>query len=143
MSTEDFYENIRQSTRLNHFANLVNLAAIDGTIKPTEEKLLKRFSKKFDVSKEDYAKILESPGSFPVYAINSKTQRLEYLFDLLRVVYIDQEMDAAEEALILKYAVGLGYSDEHAHTVIEKSKKLFENNFTFDLYQHFIESDDY
>lgn len=43
MSKEDFYENIRNSTKLNHFANLVNLAAIDGDIKPIEEKLLKRF----------------------------------------------------------------------------------------------------
>ncbi|MBZ9652499.1 tellurite resistance TerB family protein [Psychroflexus montanilacus] len=143
MSAEDFYENIRASTKLNHFANLVNLAAIDGDIKPIEEKLLKRFSKKFDVSKQDYERILENPASFPVYAINSKTQRLEFLFDLLRIIYVDNEMDETEEFLILKYAVGLGFSEDHALEIIEKSKKLFENNFSFDLYHHFIESEDF
>lgn len=141
MSREDFYENIRNSTRLNHFANLVNLAAIDGAIKPIEEKLLKRFSRKFDVSDENYHKILENPASFPVHAINSKTQRLEFLFDLLRIVYVDNEMDDAEEFLIRKYAVGLGFSENQAHAVINKSKILFENHFSFDLYLHFIESD--
>lgn len=141
MSREDFYENIRNSTRLNHFANLVNLAAIDGSIKPMEEKLLKRYSKKFDVSDENYDRILENPASFPVHAINSKTQRLEFLFDLLRIVYVDKEMDEAEEFLITKYAVGLGYSKDQAIIIVDKSKKLFENNFSFDLYQQFIESD--
>ena len=143
MSKEDFYENIRNSTKLNHFANLVNLAAIDGDIKPIEEKLLKRFSKKFDVSKEDYERILENPASFPVHAINSKHQRLEFLFDLLRIIYVDNVMDEAEEFLISKYAVGLGYSDEQAEAILEKSKKLFSTNFSFDLYLHYIESQDY
>jgi uncharacterized tellurite resistance protein B-like protein len=142
MSKEDFYENIRNSTKLNHFANLVNLAAIDGDIKPIEEKLLKRFSKKFDVSEEDYEKILDNSASFPVYAINSKTQRLEYLFDLLRIIYVDREMDEAEEFLIIKYAVGLGYSEDQSRSIVNKSKKLFEGNFSFDFYKYFIESED-
>ena len=143
MSKEDFYENIRSSTKLNHFANLVNLAAIDGQIKPIEETLLKRYSKKFDVSEEDYIKILEDPASFPVHAINSKVQRLEYLFDLLRVIYVDNYMDETEKFLISKYAVGLGYSEEQAEAIINKSKKLFENKFSFELYHEFIESEAY
>jgi uncharacterized tellurite resistance protein B-like protein len=142
MSNEDFYENIRKSTKLNHFANLVTLAAIDGEIKPIEEKLLKRFSKKFDVSEENYEKILDNSSSFPVFAINSKTQRLDYLFDLLRIIYVDSKMDEAEEFLVIKYAVGLGYSEEQARRIVNKSKKLFEGNFSFDFYKHFIESED-
>ena len=143
MAREDIYENIRKSTKLNHFANLVNLAAIDGEIKPMEEKMLKRFSRKFDVSPEDYERILENPATFPVHAITSKTQRLEFLFDLLLIVYTDFKMDDAEEFLIKKYAVGLGFSEEAALTIINKSKKLFENRFSFDLYLNFIESDEY
>lgn len=143
MSTEDFYENIRNSTKLNHFANLVNLASIDGDIEPAEEQLLKRFSRKFDVSDEDYARILENPGSFPVFAINSKTQRLEFFFDLLRIIYVDHIMDEAEEFLLSKYAVSLGYSEERAQTILNKSKKLFEGGFPFDLYKHYIDSEDY
>jgi len=143
MAREDIYENIRKSTKLNHFANLVNLAAIDGEIKPMEEKMLKRFSRKFDVSPEDYERILENPATFPVHSITSKTQRLEFLFDLLLIVYTDFKMDDAEEFLIKKYAVGLGFSEEAALTIINKSKKLFENRFSFDLYLNFIESDEY
>lgn len=95
------------------------------------------------MSKEDYERILENPASFPVHAINSKNQRLEFLFDLLRIIYVDNVMDEAEEFLISKYAVGLGYSDEQAEAILEKSKKLFSNNFSFDLYLHYIESEDY
>lgn len=143
MSREDFLENIRNSTKLNHFANLVHLAAIDGEIKPIEEKLLKQFSRKFDVSKENYDRILENPASFPVHAINLKTQRLEFLFDLLRIIYVDNEMDEAEEFLVKKYAVGLGFSEHQSLAIINKSKTLFENKFSFDFYSHFIESDKY
>jgi uncharacterized tellurite resistance protein B-like protein len=143
MFKEDIYQNIRNSTRLNHFANLVNLAAIDGDIKPIEEKMLRRFSRKFDVTEQDYERILENPGSFPVHSISSKTQRLEFLFDLLLIVYTDFKMDEAEEFLIKKYAVGLGFSEEAALAILNKSKKLFENRFSFELYLHFIENDDY
>jgi uncharacterized tellurite resistance protein B-like protein len=77
-----------------------------------------------------------------VFAINSKTQRLDYLFDLLRIIYVDSKMDEAEEFLVIKYAVGLGYSEEQARRIVNKSKKLFEGNFSFDFYKHFIESED-
>lgn len=142
MSNEDLFENIRNSTKQNHFANLVNIASIDGEIKPSEQKLLKRFAKKFDVSDEGVEKILENPSSFPVHAINSKSQRLEFLFDLLKIVYADHVMDKSEELLIIKYAVGLGYSDDQAASMIQKSKRLFENRFSFDFFKHYINSED-
>lgn len=142
MSNEDLFHNIRNSTKQNHFANLVNIASIDGDIKPSEQELLKRFAKKFDVDDESFEKILENPSAFPVHAINSKSQRLEFLFDLLKIVYADHIMDVSEEHLIIKYAVGLGYSDEQAASIIQKSKRLFENRFSFDFFKHYIDSKD-
>ena len=142
MSKEDLFENIRNSTKQNHFANLVNVAAIDGVIKPAEQELLERFAKKFDVSDENFEKILENPGSFPIHAINSKSQRLEFLFDLLKIVYADHQMNKSEEILIIRYAVGLGYSDEQAVAIIQKSKRLFEARFSFDFFKNYINSDD-
>ncbi|MFN2262110.1 MAG: TerB family tellurite resistance protein [Psychroflexus sp.] len=142
MSAEDIYKNTRKSTRINHFANIVNLAASDGKITPVEETLLKRFSKKFDISESDYEQILNNPGAYPVHSIGSKEQRLEYLFDLLKIVYIDGKMDDVEAFLLHRYAVGLGFSDQHANEIIKKSIKLFSGQFSFETYLNFIESDE-
>ncbi|WP_127846526.1 tellurite resistance TerB family protein [Psychroflexus aestuariivivens] len=142
MSAEDIYENTRKSTRINHFANIVNLAASDGKITPVEETLLKRFSKKFDISDSDYEQILENPGAYPVHSIGSKEQRLEYLFDLLKIIFIDGQMDEVESFLLNRYAVGLGFTEQDASEIIRKSVILFSGKFSFETYKNFIDSDD-
>lgn len=140
--SEDIYKNTSKSTRIDHFANIVNLAASDGKITPVEETLLRRFSRKFDISESDYEQILENPGAYPVHSIGSKEQRLEYLFDLLKIIFIDGQMDDVESFLLNRYAVGLGFSEQQASEIIRKSVRLFSGKFSFETYKNFIESDD-
>ncbi|MGO3236932.1 MAG: TerB family tellurite resistance protein, partial [Psychroflexus halocasei] len=68
-------------------------------------------------------------------------QRLEYLYDLLKVIYVDGVMDEVEALLIKRYAIGLGYSEAHAAEILKKSIKLFSGAFSFDAYQNYVEND--
>lgn len=138
---QDLYTSNTSKMRFFHFANLVNLAASDGKITELEENLLRRFKRKLDISDSDYKKILDDPTQYPIHSIGSKNQRLEYLYDLLKIIYVDGVMDDAEALLLKRYAIGLGYSKERAAEILKKSIKLFSGAFSFDAYQNYIEND--
>lgn len=141
MSSSDFYAVNNPSSNLSHFANLVNLAATDGKITVLEEGLLRRFARKLSISDNDYTKVISNPSKYPVEAINSKEQRLEYLFDLFKIVYVDGIMDDAEAILLKRYVIGLGFDEDTAAEVLQKSMKLFSGAFSFETYLNYIEGD--
>lgn len=139
--TKDLYTSDSAKMRFNHFANLVRLAASDGQITELEENLLRRFKRKLSISDSDYEKIMKDPSSYSILSIGSKNQRLEYLYDLLKIIFVDGVMDEAEALLIKRYAIGLGYNDAQAAEILKKSIKLFSGAFSFDAYQNYIEND--
>ena len=54
MPFSDLFGSGEHLRNLSHFASIVNLAAVDGEIKPEEEVLLKRFAKKLDIHEHEY-----------------------------------------------------------------------------------------
>lgn len=141
MSSKDIFAAESASTRLSHFANIVNLAATDGKITALEEGLLKRLARKLYISDEDYSKVITDPTKFPVEGINSREKRLEYLFDLLKIVYVDGVLDDAEAVLLKRYAIGLGFNEADASKILVKSMKLFSGTFSFETYLNYIDGD--
>ncbi|PJX27566.1 tellurite resistance TerB-like protein [Psychroflexus sp. S27] len=139
--TKELYTSDSAKMRFYHFANLVSLAASDGQITELEENLLRRFKRKLSISDSDYEKIMKDPSGYSILSIGSKDQRLEYLYDLLKVIYVDGVMDEVEALLIKRYAIGLGYSEAHAAEILKKSIKLFSGAFSFDAYQNYVEND--
>lgn len=139
--TKDLYTSDSAKMRFNHFANIVNLAASDGKITELEENLILRFKRKLSISDSDYNEIIKNPSKYSVLSIGSKNQRLEYLFDLLKIIFVDGVMDEVEALLIKRYAIGLGYSEVHAAEILKKSIKLFSGSFSFETYQRYIEND--
>ena len=67
-----------------HYATIVRLALLDGTIDKNELKLLKKLAKRLDISKEEYKVIVKNPSKFPVNPPVSYDDRLERLYDLTR-----------------------------------------------------------
>ena len=139
MSTTDIYDLQSPSTNLNHFANLVNLAATDGKITDLEKGLLKRFARKLNITEHDYAKVISNPAKYPVEGISSREKRLEHLFDLFKIIYVDGVMDDAEAVLLKRYAIGLGFDETTAGEVLNKSMVLFSGAFSFETYLNFMD----
>lgn len=138
MTIADAFETSRHRNNMAHFTAIVNLATIDGTINTEEEKIVKGFAKKLEINPEEYKSILKHPEQYPLMPINSCEERLKHLYDLFKMIYADNEIDASEKMLIVKYAIGLGVPLDRAEAIIERSIEIFEGKLNFDDYQYLL-----
>lgn len=134
MTIADVFETSNHRTNIAHFKAIVNLALVNGDIKPEEDLLLERFAKKLDISPEEYKQILQEHEEFPCIAVNSCEERLKHLYNLFRIIYSDHLIEDGEKDLILKYAIGLGVPLNKVEKIIEKSIQIFSGNIKFTDY---------
>lgn len=123
MSFSDLFGTNTHSKNLSHFAAIVSLAAVDGTINEREEAQLKKFAWKLDVTEEEYSIVLNNSLAFPINSYNSVEKRLERLHDLFKIIFADHEIAPEELNLVKRYAIGLGFSSEAAERIIEVGAK--------------------
>lgn len=138
MSFNDLFDNGKHKKNLGHFASIVTLAAADGAVNENELALLKRFARKLDVDNSEFEEILATPNHYPINPPNNKYERLERLYDLFKMIYADHAMDASEEKLVKKYAIGLGYESDEAAIIIEKSIAIFGGKIDFEDYESLV-----
>ena len=81
---------------------------------------------------------MKAPGDYPINPPTAATVRLERLYDLFKIIYVDHYIDAPELKLVNRYATGLGFSKDQADTVIAKSIKIFGGKIDFEDYQYFV-----
>ena len=139
MSFSDLFGSGEHLRNLGHFAAIVNMATVDGEIKPEEQKVLERFARKLDISESEYSKVIENPNAFPVNPPNNFERRLERLHDLFTIIFADHEIDSNEAYLIKKYAIGLGFSTETAEDLIKRSVQIFSGKLNFEDYRYLLE----
>ena len=139
MSISDLFGSGEHQRNLGHFAAIVNIAAVNGEINPGEEKLLKRFAAKLNITEEEYLKVIENPTGYPIYPPNSYERRLSTLHDLFIMIYADHEMDEEEAFLLKRYATGLGFSPELANKIINRSIQIFSGKLDFEDYKYLID----
>jgi uncharacterized tellurite resistance protein B-like protein len=138
MAIVDLYFHSEHRRNLAHFASLASLAAVDGKINPTEKGLLDRFARKLDITSEEYSEVMKKSNKYPITPSNSLEERLERLYDLFRLIYVDHIVDDEEMALLKKYAIGLGFPVKKANRIIEKSVSIFSGRFNFEDYLYIL-----
>lgn len=139
MSILDLFESGHHSRNLGHFAAIVNIASVHGEVKEREQKLLERFARKLDIREEEYSRVIENPTAIPIEPPHGYTERLERIHDIFQVVYSDHEMDNEEANLLKKYAIGIGFSSETAEDIIQRSRRIFSGQISFDDYKYLVE----
>ncbi|MAO07181.1 MAG: hypothetical protein CL596_00550 [Alteromonas sp.] len=138
MSFTDLFTSGTHSRNLAHFASIANIAAVHGEIHENEEKLLKRFARKLDVSEHEYEAILKNPSKYPINSSNSADERLERMLDFFKMIFADHEIDEDEKRLVEKYAIGLGYTEELAADLIKKSIRIFSGGLDLEDYRYLL-----
>jgi uncharacterized tellurite resistance protein B-like protein len=138
MSFKDLFKKGEHSRNLSHFASIANIAAIDGSINLDEEKLLKRFARKLNITEEAYAEVVKSPSDFPMNPPNSADERLERMHDLFEMIFADHEIEEEERALVERYAIGLGYTADLAQKLIKRSIQIYDGGLDFDDYRYLL-----
>ncbi|MCW1954274.1 MAG: TerB family tellurite resistance protein, partial [Flavobacteriia bacterium] len=112
--------------------------AVDGHINQAELVVLNRFSNKLGISEQEYAEVMKKENKYPIDPASSAQARLERLYDLFKIVFADHNIDEEEAALVLKYAIGLGYSESDAQKLIKRSTEIFTGRFSFEEYQSLL-----
>lgn len=140
MSFSQLYESGTQKRNVLHFAAIANMALIDGELNLEEQKMLNTFSRKLDISKEQYEEILDNASGYPLPNVTTIKERFEYIYELFCMIYADHEIDNPEMNLIRKYAIGLGFEKEIAYKLIDTSVKIFSGKISFEEYSLFVKA---
>lgn len=140
MSFLDLFDSGFKKRNEDHFAAIVRVAMDDGVITDEERAFLDRLAHKLDISESEYKKILKDYKSHPINPPLSYDRRLERLYDLSRMVYVDHIRGAHEEYVLRKIAVGLGFSHENVKYIVDKALKLVSNGVDLDTFMEEIKN---
>ena len=138
MPIVDLYFHSEHRRNIAHFASLASLAIVDGEVNHKEKGLLDRFARKLGISNREYRRVMKKSNEYPITASNRLEERLERLYDLFKLIYVDHHVDEEEMVLLKKYAIGLGFPVKKANHIIEKSVAIFSGRFNFDDYQYIL-----
>lgn len=108
----------------DHFAAIIRVAMDDGKISDEEKEFLDRLARNLDISEAKYKTILKDFNLHPINPPTSYNRRLERLYDLSRMVFVDHIKGDHEEILLIKIAIGLGFSTENVKYVVGKALSL-------------------
>lgn len=139
MSFTDLFDSGLHRRNLSHFASIANIATVDGALNEEEEKLLRRFAVKLDISETEYKEVLKDPTKYPINPPNESEKRLERLHDLFRMIFVDHSIDDHERFLIERYAIGLGFNADKSKKIISRSIEIFQGGIDFDDYLYLLD----
>lgn len=106
----------------------------DGVITDDERQFLDRLAKRLDISESSYKAILKDYNSHPINPPTSYDRRLERLYDLVRMVYVDDITDPEQHKLLQKIGVGLGFSAKNVKYIVDKAMALVEDEVDLDTF---------
>ena len=124
MSIKDLYSSGFVSRNQGHFAAIVRVALSDGKIVEEEKLFLQRLAKKLSIGEVAYAEILEDPTNYPINPPTTYNRRLERLFDLVRIVYVDLDIKEKQITMLERIGVGLGFAPSNVEYIVRKALQL-------------------
>ncbi len=125
MAISDLYSTGLHKQNLGHFSTIVRLALLDNEVDEDEQKLLKRLSKKLNISKKEFTNILKDPGKHPVNPPVSYEDRLARLYDLAKMMFLDKNPTIDKTSIIHRIIVGLGFPVKNAIVIADEAIKFF------------------
>jgi hypothetical protein len=126
MSFSDLFDSEFKQRNKGHFSAIVRVALADDKFAPEEKLFLDKLAIRLEISPAEYEEILENPLKYPINPPYLHEQRLERLFDLVRMVHVDHHLGDTQELLLRKIGVGLGFNYENVNYIINKALKLVD-----------------
>ncbi len=134
MSFSNLFDSGFKKRNESHFAAIVRVAMDDGIITSEEQAFLDRLARNLDIGSEDYKLILENYQSHPINPPVAYERRLERLYDLARMVYVDTIKGETELKLLNKICIGLGFNPDNVKYVTDKALTLVNNGVDLDTF---------
>ena len=121
MHISNLYTSGFKQRNRNHFAAIVSIALADGVITDEEQAFINRTAINLEIEEEEAASIIKNVDQYQINPPSTKRARLESLYDLARIVLVDNIADDAEKKLMYRLVIGLGFESDQANSIIEKS----------------------
>jgi uncharacterized tellurite resistance protein B-like protein len=134
MSFSNLFDGGFRKRNENHFAAIVRVAMDDGIITSEEQAFLDRLAQNLNIDEEKYKEILKNYKSHPINPPVSYDLRLERLYDLVRMVHVDQIKGDSEHKLLNKIGVGLGFHAVNVKYIVDKALTLVHNGVDLDTF---------
>ncbi len=134
MSISDLFDSGFKKRNEDHFAAIVRVAMADGIITSDEKSFLDRLARNLDIDEVEYKTILKDYQSHPINPPVSYDHRLERLYDLTRMVHVDQIHGEAELKLLNKIGVGLGFHAVNVKYIIDKALTVVASGATLETF---------
>ncbi|WP_111706982.1 TerB family tellurite resistance protein [Lutibacter citreus] len=125
MSISDLYPTGLHEQNTGHFGTIVRLALRDDKIDENEYVLLKRLARRLDISKSEFKSILKNPDKYPANPPVSYNERLERLYDLTKMLFLDRNPTIDKTSLMDRIAIELGFPVENVRLIVKESIKFF------------------
>lgn len=134
MSISDLFDSGFKKRNEDHFAAIVRVAMDDGSISEEEKAFLDRLARNLNINEAEYKLILKDYKSHPINPPLSYDRRLERLYDLARMVYVDDIGNDSKIVLLTKIAVGLGFHPQNVKYIIDKALTLVNEKADLDMF---------
>lgn len=125
MAISDLYPTGLHEQNLGHFATIVRLSLADNRIDSDERRLLKRIAKRLDISKTEFKDIIKNPSNYPLNPPVSYNERIERLYDLTKMMFLDRSQVENKTTIMERIAIGLGFPLENAEDIVVEATRFF------------------
>ena len=132
MSISDVYLSGDQKRNISHFANIVKIAQADGLVTEEEKEFLKVIAHKYQIPEDKYNDILKAPEYYPIRAQLSCEERIERLYDLLKMVFVDHKKRSQEVSILRKIVIGLAFPLKNVDKIVISAVNLDMDNCDFE-----------
>lgn len=134
MSFSELFDSGFTARNKDHFAAIVRVAMTDGVVSNAEKEFLDRLAHNLQIDEHDYKTILKDYNSHPINPPTLYINRLERLYDLARMVYVDRIAGENQEHLLVKIGIGLGFTPANVRYIVDKALVLVSMKVDLDTF---------
>ncbi len=113
-----------RNIKIEHFENLVAMAAADGHMDDDEKEFLAEKAEEFGLNPEEIKEILNNPHELTFKVPTTQDEKEEQLSDAVFMAMIDGEIHEKEYAMCINFANKLGLSNTDVDEIIALAKRL-------------------
>lgn len=133
MIYQDIYDSGFKERNKGHFAAIARVAYNDGEYTAKEREFIDALAHKLDISEEDYKAILKNPNGYPINPPYLQEQRIERLYDLARMVFINNLLGPEQKQTLRKFTSALGFSGD-VNSITDKALSLLVLEVDYDTF---------
>lgn len=135
MDISDFYMSIGQKRNISHFSNIVRIAKSDGIITHEEIVFLQNVANKYNIEDDKFKEILKNPDNFPTIGHLECLERIERLYDLVKMIRADHIIADEEVSVLRKIAIGLAFPLHEIDEIVDKAVNFETENSNLESFQ--------